>query len=174
MTVDEIERVLGKIQYKPLYTFYLSTNVGFGDHTIYMNARTVNALDFSRPATVVSMIRINCVTITGIDMLLNEIREMVTNFELHERDEFLRYEGRYLINPHNDEPEMPAKRTISPLYQHFMFGFETHQDAPGPMIAKNAWVGTLRVKIMQWVWQRINNLTYCVLGRSVKVWKSMN
>jgi hypothetical protein len=100
---DALEEWIGQVRYKPGWQFDLVSDHTLGDWALMVSAPVPNAYA-DDPATtwtrITSVHRIPKEIITTEDQFVDWLRHVVIGVEVHEVDEFLRFKGVQVRDPH--------------------------------------------------------------------------
>lgn len=102
MNVQEVRNILNDITYKPNFapiTFVFSQG---GTYLLQMSCKVQNADGKSDTMIVYSSYGISpgMVTSMDIELLMELVKSMIHDFERHETDEWLKYRGECVTDPH--------------------------------------------------------------------------
>jgi hypothetical protein len=110
--VDEVEATLAKVTYKGKYKFTLERSTihelwGKNDHIRYLAIAlwVKDVEDHNKESFITSSVVVEMDGLTH-ELLMHKLFNAVLSLEMHEVEEWLRYDGIPIVNPH---PEVKRK-----------------------------------------------------------------
>jgi len=114
MKAHEVIEILSKITYKPGYV--LKVHQSNGLVTFNVRLETLDADLAHDPMGTKHMIALNFVSAFNpleydvAEHLVQDVKELIRNFEIHEMNEWLKYDGTLVTQPHPEKMYAPVRR----------------------------------------------------------------
>lgn len=108
-TIEEVRLFLSRITYKPNWKFELIQNLDFGLElhvtSEVQNSQTIEHESYSR-TVIKSMLLLDPSEEVdpSEEWLIANLRKLLFEIEMHERDEWLKLDGKHLFAPHEKAP----------------------------------------------------------------------
>lgn len=113
--LTRLQSLVARITYKPGFKLSVEEDLVFGSEylRIFFSMSVVDAFDLRNTEMLSSTVAIQKTACTGYsdEYLLNQIiRQRIIEMEMHEVDEFLKFDGLFIVDPH---PELRLQMSLN-------------------------------------------------------------
>jgi hypothetical protein len=111
MTFREIEEFISRITYKPDIRLKVHKILNYDEIAVTLYRDVIDVMEMNRPLTLTSNILFKESTVNA-ERLLGIVVELIKTSELHEVNEWLKLDGKYINDPH---PEITLAKEFQQL-----------------------------------------------------------